>query len=309
VDYLDELRNWGRWGEADEAGTLNHLTPERSAAAAATVVEGRSVSCAWPIDPRIEDVYGAPQRLMLAGGAGPRSQPLAPGVQERQHGSAAEYLGLAFHGLTVTHLDAPAHVSYDDRLYNGRPRSSVTFDRGATASAVTAAQGGIVARGVLLDVAAARGVDSLLAGHAVTPEELDDCQDRQGVAVGPGDVVLLRTGRTESPDDVRQLAQRPERKSGWSYQCLPWLFERDVAMIGSDGINDAVPSGCEPYGLPLPVHIIGLVAMGLWLLDTCYLEELGRTCSELRRWSFLLTVAPLRLAGGTGSPVNPIATF
>jgi kynurenine formamidase len=327
--YMTALSNWGRWGAEDELGTLNLITPSRVAAAAGLVTAGRPVSCAWPVDPAVPDVYGTPQRLMLLGGAGPPPAPPAPGAEHRPHRSAVEYIGLAFHGMTVTHLDAPAHVSWDGAIYNGRPAAAaVRFDTGATAGAVTAAARGITTRGVLLDVPALHGVPRLAPGHRVGLAELDACLGRQGVAIRPGDAVLLRTG---GPGPARQPAGpgaaapgaaesvatesgaadpvAEEGKPGWGFGCLPWLHGHDVALIGCDGINDAVPSGGGGHGFDLPVHLVGLVAMGLWLLDNCDFMELAATCAELGRWEFLFSVLPLRLRGGTGSPVNPVALF
>ena len=239
-------------------------------------------------------------------GAGPPPAPPAPGAEHRPHRSAVEYIGLAFHGMTVTHLDAPAHVSWDGAIYNGRPAAAaVRFDTGATAGAVTAAARGITSRGVLLDVPALHGVPRLAPGHRVSPAELDACLGRQGVAIRPGDAVLLRTGGPGAADP----GALDEGKAGWGFDCLPWLHGHDVALIGCDGINDAVPSGGGGHGFDLPIHLVGLVAMGLWLLDNCDFAELAATCAELGHWEFLFAVLPLRLRGGTGSPVNPVALF
>jgi kynurenine formamidase len=332
--YMTSLSNWGRWGPDDELGTLNLITSQQITAAASLVRAGRPVSCGWPVGPEISDVYGAPQRLMLLGGAGPPPEPEAgsppepsaepppepeagpppepaagPPPARRPHRSAVEYIGLAFHGMTVTHLDAPAHVSWDGSIYNGRPASAVRFDTGASACAVTAAGRGVCTRGVLLDVAGLHGVDWLGPGYRVNPAELEECSRQQNVAITPGDALLLRTGtghRARQPDGP---GLRDERKPGWGFDCLPWLHAQDVALVGCDSINDAVPSGGGGHGFDLPVHLVGLVAMGLWLLDNCDFEELAAVCRELGRWEFMLSVLPLRLIGGTGSPVNPVALF
>jgi kynurenine formamidase len=306
---MTSLSNWGRWGGADELGTLNLVTSERVTAAAQLVRSGRAVSCAWPIDPAVPDVYGSPQRLMLAGGAGPPAEAAAPGAVLRPHRSYVEYVGLAFHGMTVTHLDAPAHISWNDQIYNGRPAAGLRFDTGASAGGVTAAWRGVTTRGVLLDVAGWHGSPWLDPGYAVSPDDLTECERRQGVTVGPGDAVLLRTGAGRRARRLGDPGLRDERKAGWGFGCLPWLHARQAALIGCDGINDAVPSGGGQHGFDLPVHIVGLVAMGLWLLDNCDLEELAACCAELGRWAFLISILPLRLAGATGSPVNPVAVF
>lgn len=303
---MSKLSNWDRWGGDDEAGTLNLITPDKRAAAARLVSRGCAVSLAHPITPETSDVHGPPQRLMLSMSAGP---PADPPTTTPPFAVAAEYLGIAYHGLTVTHLDAPAHFAFDGSIYNGRPASSVEPDLGATASSVAVAEAGITTRGVLLDVPAALGVPFLEPGHRVTPAELAACEGRQGVTAAEGDAVLLRTGIAVRTRGYDIATLRTEAKAGWSHESLAWLHERGVAVIGCDGPTDAVPSGTQDQGVPLPVHAVGLVAMGLWLLDNCALEQVAAACREFSAWEFLLCVAPLRVAGGTGSPVNPLAIF
>jgi kynurenine formamidase len=192
-------------------------------------------------------------------------------------------------------------------MYGGRPAGLVTRADGARHNAVTAAAQGIATRGVLLDVARLRGVDWLEPGEGVFPDELDAAEARAGVRVGRGDAVLLRTGygrkkRERGPDRVQDVG-----RAGWHAACLPWLRERDVALIGADTAQDVHPCGYP--GFRSPVHAIGIVAMGLWLLDNCDLEPLAEACARAGRCEFMLQVNPLRLAGVTGSPVNPIALF
>lgn len=308
--YLDELSNWGRWGDDDELGTLNLVTPSKRVEAAGLVRDGRTVSCAWDIEtaPSRDQTSGPPQRYMLATGQGLADEHRVPRrAGEGRSGGAAEYLGLAYHGYSVTHVDALSHIFWDRRMYNGHPAEWVTSAFGATRHAVTALRDGVVTRGVLLDVAGLREVGWLEPGEAVFPTDLEAAEERQGVRVSEGDVLLLRTGygrkrREQGPDDVAEVG-----RAGWHAACLPWLHERGVALIGCDTAQDAIPSGYE--ALRNPIHAVGIVAMGLWLLDNCDLEDLAATCQELGRWAFLFTLAPLRWQGATGSPANPIATF
>ncbi|GAB2600924.1 hypothetical protein Aab01nite_64520 [Paractinoplanes abujensis] len=218
---------------------------------------------------------------------------------DKRWGFTNEHLGLAYHGNTVTHLDAPCHLSWDGRLYNGRPHTMVGAESGSAWATVTAAARGITTRGVLLDVAAVRGVEWLEPGQGVFPADLEEAERRQGVRVGSGDAVLMRTGRGRGRDGFDQ--------AGWHASCLPWLHDRGVALIGADTPQDVQPSGYE--AVLMPVHAVSLVAMGLWMLDNCDLEACAATAAELDQWDFQLAVAPLRLAATSGSPVNPIATF
>jgi kynurenine formamidase len=230
--------------------------------------------------------------------------PYRPG--DRSAG-ALEHLGLVYHGHTVTHVDGLSHIFWDGKMYNGKPAELVTSTLGATHHAITVLRDGVVTRGVLLDVAQVRGVDWLEPGEAVFPEDLEACETQFGMRVEEGDVIMLRTGygkkvRDAGGDEVVRVG-----RAGWHAACLPWFRERGVAMIACDTAQDAQPSGYKT--LRGPIHAIGIVAMGLWLVDNCDLEALSQTCDELGRHEFLFTLAPLRWIGATGSPANPIATF
>jgi kynurenine formamidase len=305
LKFFDTLSNWGRWGDDDELGTLNHITDEVRLAAARAVRHGRSVSCAWEV--------AIPQEMERAtitcpfgiDMPGADSMPL-PGFRNDRHwGYSSERLGLMFHGNTVTHLDSPCHIFWDGAMYNGRPHSLVDTATGSAWAAVTAAANGIVTRGVLLDIAKVRDVPALEPGEGVHPDDLEEAERRQGVRVRPGDAVLLRTGLGRLRHEGGDAGGFTH--PGWHASCLPWLRERQVALIAADTPQDVQPSGYEE--LAMPVHTVGLVAMGLWLLDNCDLEACAATAVELGQWDFQFTVAPVRLAGTSGSPVNPIATF
>ncbi|MFF5081923.1 cyclase family protein [Actinoplanes sp. NPDC000266] len=305
LGYFTSLSNWGRWGDDDQRGTLNHITDEVRLAAARAVRHGRSVSCAWELkapDDMDRSTTTVPRAVDMPGAG--HMPPLFH--NDNRWGFTNERLAFTYHGNTLTHLDAPSHLSWDGRLYNNRPATSTNTDTGAAWSAVTEAGQGITTRGVLLDVAAVRKVPWLQPGDPVHPTDLEQAEQAQGVKVRPGDAVLLRTGngraRRETKVDSSGITQ-----SGWHASCLPWLQERGVALIGADTPQDVQPSGYE--NILMPVHAVALVAMGLWLLDNCDLEACATTAAELTQWDFHLTIAPLRLSGTSGSPVNPVAIF
>ena len=312
--WFESLSNWGRWGDNDQLGTLNLIDASHRRKAAEMVVEGASVSCAWDISTNLQvgDHFGPPQRHMLMTGEGladPHrvTQPHpVPGVDTSRAAGAVEYFGCVFHGVNITHLDALSHVFWDRKSYNGKPAELVNAVFGATNLAVTGIRDGIFTRGVLIDVPALRKVDWLEPGEAIFPEDLEAAEKAQGVRVSTGDVVLLRTGYARRKREHGAVPPQ-NGQAGWHAACLPWLHERGVAAIGCDTAQDVVPSGYAQVALPL--HLIGIVAMGLWLFDNCDLEALAATCARLRRWEFCFTVAPLRIEGGTGSPVNPLAIF
>jgi kynurenine formamidase len=140
----------------------------------------------------------------------------------------------------------------------------------------------------------------------VLPEHLLECERQQGVTVQQGDVLFVRTGyRARNFHGLR--TGDDFKRPGIQAACLPWLHEREISLLASDVAIDVLPHGYEALGHP--VHTVGMWAIGLWLIDNCYLERLSETCAELGRHSFFVTVAPLILRGGTGSPVNPLAIF
>jgi kynurenine formamidase len=304
-EYLTTLSNWGRWGSADELGTINLITPAKRQAAARLVTHGESVSCARPITTEITaDTTVPPLRFMVDSGEGRDTVSAERALQRR---GAAEFIGMVFHGYTITHVDAPSHYFWDGKLYNGRSCNTVTSREGATVNSVEVLRDGVVSRGVLLDVARARSVPWLEAGVGVMPEDLEAAERAAGVRVESGDILLVRTGYYG-----RRLAEGPVNplKAGnpaLHAACCPWLRDRGVAMIGTDTHNDVTPLPYPSMGNSF--HVVCLVAMGLWLIDNANLEDLARVAARLGRWEFLLTVAPLRLHNVTGSPVNPIALF
>ena len=304
VDWISSLSNWGRWGPDDEMGTLNLVTPEKRREAAGLVRDGITVSCSRALTTAMTpDVNFQMQRFMVDSG---EARDTDPEERKRTRRGAAEYLGLVFHGHTVTHVDALSHYSWQGRMYNDKEARLITSREGAQVLSIEPASAGIVSRGVLLDVPAVRGVEWLEPDAPVMPADLDAAEAVQGVRVREGDVVLVRTGNVPF-----QAANAPrhftEPMVACQAACAPWLKERGVAMFGTDTPNDVRPS--QYPSVVSPFHILSLVSMGLWLIDNADLEALAATCAKLERYEFMLTVAPLVLRSFTGSPVNPIAVF
>ena len=305
LGYFQSLRNWGRWGEDDHLGTLNFLTPEKTRRATSLVREGVTVSCGRTIsfDPA-PDVTSTPLHYMLESGEG-----WATGdkVTSRTFQVSVDFFGLVFHGFTITHIDSLAHFFWEGNMYNGHPAHLVSTNLGATVESVEVAKDGIVTRGVLVDVPMIRGVDWLERGEGVMPEDILAAEERCGFKVEEGDVLLVRTGQLHRRNVEGPVDPRIEGSTACHAACLPLFHERSIAMMGSDTGNDVIPSGYD--SLTNPIHQVGMVAMGLWILDNPDLEELAQACGERERWEFLLSIGPLRISGGTGSPVNPLAVF
>jgi kynurenine formamidase len=308
LTWFEQLSNWDRWGDDDRLGTLNHVTPAKRVSAAALVQQGLSVSCSWDI--RTGQQPGATvenQRYMLSTGLGLTDEGRKNLLAGGRAGGAQEFIGMVFHGLDVTHLDSLAHIFWDGKMYGGASASLVSDRQGALKHDVLAVAQGVTTRGVLLDIARLRGVDVLAADDHVYPEDLEAAERAAGIHVEPGDVILMRTGEGGVRLRERRDYNANKPRSGYQAACLPWLHERGVSMLGSDVAQDPTPTGYRTVNMP--IHMVGIVAMGLWLIDNCDLEALAAACAQYRRAAFQFVLSPLRVVGGTGSPANPIAVF
>lgn len=283
-------------GADDRRGALNHLTQARVLAALGEVRVGRTVSLAAPMETWVSPDNPEPYVHEMKGS----KRASAPGLR-----FALDRIATNIHGNAHSHIDALSHVIYDNTLYNEVPADTETATGAATLS-IDIDHDGIVGRGVLLDIPRSRGVQWLEPGDHVTAEDLVEAEQAQRVVVGEGDLLFVRVGHR-----ARRIARGPwnaaEHRAGLHPSALEFLADRRVAMLGGDGNNDTAPSTTE--GVDFPVHTLAVHAMGLQLLDYLQFEELLPICEEQGRWSFLAVVAPLRIPGATGSPVNPIAVL
>lgn len=286
--YFKELNNWGRWGDADQVGTVNLVTPARRAAARALVRTGRTVSLARDIGPQPALMYHA---------TFPSNRERADVVLDR--------FDLVYHGFTITHIDALCHVAFDGHLYNGRPFAQSLTAAGAIWCPIDPLFDGITTRGVFLDVAAGRPEGHVTVGKPVTPRELDAVAARAGVRVEAGDVVVVRSGdavfRRAHPEWVPRVSPHP----GLHISCLEWFREKDIAAIAWD-MMDERPIGYPGFGMG--VHL-AIPFLGLALVDNTDPERLAVACAEEGRYEFLFTATPIRLVGSTGAPAHPLAIF
>lgn len=298
-ELFRSVSSWGRWGERDERGALNHLEPGLVIAASRLVRDGTTVTLSLPINTKAAADNPEPAlhyMTTIQGDGGDESGRLR---------FAKDFVGADYHHDGHTHIDALCHVIYDGSLYNGVPAGSVT-DRGAAADSIEVLANGLVARGVLLDIPRLRGVPWLEPGDHVFRDELEAAEREQRVTVGEGDVLLVRTGHS------RRLSEhgpwRTEHaKAGLHPRAMPFVAERGVVALGSDGNSDTAPSSTE--GVEFPIHVLALNAMGVHLLDYLQLDDLAGACERAGRWEFLFVGAPLRIPGGTGSPLNPLAVM
>ncbi|ORT58947.1 cyclase family protein [Streptomyces sp. CB03238] len=300
-EIAKRVNNWGRWGEGDERGTLNLITDEVVREAAGAVRSGLRVALALEL--RQDGV----QTGLIPG----RVNPLHAMVQINQElfgpGTVATSDDVVTFGLQAgTHWDALTHVSHSGRIYNGRPATSITPHGRSEFSGIDKARH-IVSRGVLLDVAHAKGVERLPGDHAVTPEDLDEAAEFGGVSVRAGDIVLVRTGQVQvylAGDKHAYGYPSP----GLSVRTPEWFHARDVAAVANDTLTfEIFPPEIED--LWLPVHALHLVEMGMLQGQNWNLEELSTACAQERRYAFLLAAMPEPFVGATGTPVAPVAVL
>jgi kynurenine formamidase len=298
--------NWGRWGKDDERGTLNFITPARVLEACALPRTGRVISCALPFDQHGPQSGFAgrhnPIHTMLADGgdALAGAQDFLPGGFNYADDSVTMPLQCG------TQWDALSHVFYDGKMYNDRDVKLVT-SQGARANAIDRIADGVVGRGVLIDLPRFLRVPWLDDGTRILPEDLDACAEAFGVAIGSGDIVLVRTGML-----TRCLEQRSWQgycggpAPGLSIHCARWLYEREIAAVASDTWGlEVLPN--ETPDCFQPLHMISLRNTGLLLGEIFHLDALSRACAEDGRYEFLFTAPPLPITGAVGSPINPLA--
>ncbi|NUR25732.1 MAG: cyclase family protein [Catenulispora sp.] len=296
------VNNWGRWGPADERGTLNLITPAVVAEAATLVRTGKQFSLALPLDetgPQIGLIPGRdnPKRSMIMVNA----QVMGPEHPFRTSDDRVE-MGLQ----ACTHWDALAHATYEGRLYNGFDPETIT-ETGARHCGIDKA-GTIVGRGVLLDVPRALGVEKLgtaSEGHALTPADLDAAVEMAGSEIRAGDIVLIRTG-------AMTLLKQGDKTgycfptSGPSMRTAPWFHSHDVAAVATDNIAFEVYPP-ERDDAQLPVHLLHLVEMGMLQGQNWDLEALAEDCARDGVYEFFLSASPEPFTHAAGAPVNPVA--
>lgn len=294
-----QLSNWGRWGPDDQLGTLNLVEPGHVTAAAAEVRTGKTFQLSIPVG------SDGPQS-----GLGGRVNPIhlmsmQPRDWENPHGVAISDDWIVMPLQSGTQWDALAHVAYDGRMYNGFSTDDVNTRSGARRLAVDVMTDRLVGRGVLLDVTRWSGRPWLEAGTEITPDDLERAEREQGVRVGAGDFLLIRTGwRRRFLEDgaAGWMAAEP----GLNLDCARWLHARSVAAVGSDNWAIEVMPSPVP-GAMVPLHCVLIRDMGMPLAEILDLEALAADCVADGRWSFLFVAPPLHITHAVGSPVSPIA--
>ena len=291
--WQTELTNWGRWGPDDEMGTLNLITPAKRLQAARLVRSGTTVSLSSIADTEESVDNPCPVEWEMANAS--------------RSGASDRISYPCIHGLGTTHIDGFAHRFFDGKMWNGYDvEEFVTMESGASKNAVLTMRHGIVTRGVLYDIPRLKGVDYLGAGDRVTVSDLEAWERETGVQVGPGDAMLFRCGRWARKDALGTF-DTWEEAAGLDNTVIPWLKARDIAILGweSPGYTPRLEGDLPTLAL----HDFTLTHLGVHLIDRANLDELAELAEEQNRWEFMLTINPLPIPNGTGSPVNPVAIF
>ncbi|HMX08069.1 MAG TPA: cyclase family protein [Microthrixaceae bacterium] len=306
-----EVSNWGRWGDDDELGCGNLLSAESTRRGTAAVRDGRRISLAAELKADGIQV-GQPARrynpILTVTSLNERDK-FAPGIWE-----GTDDL-VTMSTCAGTHVDALSHVSYDGFLYNGVPTSAVTAQYGASKLGAEKLPP-IVTRGLLLDVARAKGVDSLdeiSPGYAITAEDLDAAAELVRVTPAPGDVILVRTGQMRhyhAGDRQRYTVGTDFSQPGLSVHTIGWIHRHDLAGAFVDTYAyEAFPPTQADWSDCLAVHLLQIRDMGLLQGQNWDLEELADACAERGSGEVLLVAAPEPLVGATSAPVAPVAVL
>jgi len=302
--------NWGRWGELDERGTTNFITPEMIVDATRLVKTGRPYSLAIPLD-RYGPVHparagGVVHQFSWTGSDAVIGGALTSSIPGGFQGSD-DYIFMPLQGSTQ--WDALCHYSFDDCIYNGFWVANTESFAGARRLSISEQKDRLNGRGVLLDVAGHLGVTRLEPGFAITCDHLDACAKAQGVRVGTGDIVLVRTGHLAwwyelaMPDRYKFWEASP----GLSIDTADWIHQHEIAALAADNGAVEVEPFEDPDAIYYPLHARLIRDLGLTIGEVWWLDDLAEACRAQKRWEFFLCAAPLNVSNGAGTPLNPIA--
>jgi kynurenine formamidase len=299
----EKLRNWGRWGSEDQKGTLNHIDGAALMRATKAVTAGKRFSLGLPFDkngPQDGSVRFNPIHYMKDIGT----------KMNAVSGDAGYSDDVVIMPLQcATQWDALGHVYYDGLLYNGCKACDVLSVNGATKNSIEhLATPGLMSRGILLDIARLKGVETLPKSYAITVDDLNAACSKQGVKVESGDIVLVRTGQIRRFTIDKDRGAWAGEQAGLSHLCAEWLYDKSVAAVCADNIAVEVLAFADLMvsERPLPLHMLCLRDMGMPLGEIFNLEELAADCATDGHYSFLIAAPPLGITGGLGSPVNPV---
>lgn len=287
-----KLDNSGKWGQNDRLGTINYISNLKIKSSLKLVKEGVTVSLSFKIT---EDSL-APNKFY--------SDKLSSYSHEtnelnfKGYNWVTDNFSISYHGHTHSHIDALNHLSHSGLYYNGL--------KSPEELGVENLKNGILTKGILIDLPLLKGKEFVQAGYKISIQDIIEFEKKFNVKIEKGDILLVRTGRWKQKE-VNGEWNFLDKSTGLHYNVMQLLHEREISVLGSDGTNDSNPPLIKEEGSP--VHKLSIVAMGMPLLDNLNLEQLSKKAKSFSRWEFLLSIQPLKIDKGTGSPVNAIAVF
>jgi kynurenine formamidase len=306
--------NWGRWGDDDQIGTLNLITPEKIVEARHCIRKGRVFSLAIPLGSSGPQTGGwgrfNPIHVMLRDGC---DAVTGTTVRDFYGGKDGYVRGtddmLILPLQSATQWDALSHMIFEGKMYNGYPATDVS-SAGAMRNDIAQARASVVSRGVLLDVARWKGKPWLDGGEVISGDDLEACAAAQGVEVGVGDIVLVRTGQMGMVQELQDwgdyAAGYSAKAPGLGLSAVDWIRGKDLAAVATDTWGaEVLPN--ETPDVSMPLHILLIVNMGLTVGEIFDLEELARDCAEDGVYDFFFSAPPLPITRAVGSPINPVA--
>lgn len=310
-----QCNNWGRWGDDDEIGTLNLLTADNVLAGKACIRRGHVISLALPYDkagPQGGGGWGRfnPIHLMLRDGGDAITGATVRDYYGGKDGYVRGNDDIIIMPLQCgTQWDALAHMIFEEKMYNGFDANLVS-SAGALRNDIAKAREKLVGRGVLLDVARYKGKPWLDGGEVITGDDLEGCASQQGVEIGSGDIVLVRTGQM---GQVRDRGGWGDYAAGYSAKApglgldsVMWIHGKDLAAVATDTWGaEVLPN--ETPDVSMPLHILLITQMGLTLGEIFDLEALAEDCAEDGVYEFFFAAPPLPFTRAVGSPINPVA--
>lgn len=309
VGYVNDRvpNNWGRWGELDERGTANFITPEKVAEAAKLIRTGEVISCAIGLDSKgpvhptrsgVVHMYGYTGSDFVAGSDAGRLYPNFQGTDD--------YIFMPLQGSTQ--WDGLAHFFYKDTMYNGFWIGNVESFAGAKRCSIHQLKSTLVGRGVLLDLPRHLGVKRLEPGFAIKGELLDACAAAHGVEIRQGDILVVRTGHVPWYFELEDKMEFWKVGApGLSIDTAQWLYEKEIAAIAMDNIAIEVEPFEPGYEHVYPLHARLIRDLGLTLGEVWDLEALSESCARDGRYEFFLSAQPLNVTNASGTPLNPVA--
>ena len=301
----ERLKNWGRWGAEDEIGTLNNISPQDIVNAARLIRKGKVFSLALNFD------SSGPQSGLWGNRFNPIHTMLATGTDAVS--GCQESIGLRYADDMVTmplqcgtQWDALGHVFFGEKMWNGYDARLVDSD-GAHKNGIEKTKDKMVGRGVLLDVARHRGVESLEDGYGIGTDELEKCAADQGVEIQRGDFVIVRTGHMERCISSGSWGGYAGGSApGLRFETADWIRRADIAAICADTWGCEVRPN-ESDVASQPWHWIVIPMIGISMGEIFYLKDLAADCANDRVYEFFFCAPPLPITRAVGSPVNPIA--